>query len=497
MDNLTEIIATLSSEQQKDFTAFIQRNKYRKDRKDLKLFELLKSKQQLTARDIAKKISCPNLNAYHTVRKRLFQHLSDFIVVQSSTSDAGPSSHINTLLSVVRYLFEKGLTTYAWKYLELAESFAHNHDHFEYLHSIYLLQLEKAYLNPQLDFDEIIEKFNENKEHLEQAEKVQIAIASLQNKLNREDINFVSINFSVVLSDTLNQLSINTRILERPRIALTFVETFRKVAFKTKSFLPLQQLLEKTIKSLKPKDERMSDEVFCQLHFYLSHAQFRNRQFEKAKATLALSSEAFKSTSKPFKKKHAAKRKQLKAALFLFTKDLTKAVAELKSMLAQKEHQTQDLINSSINLGIYYFIANDPKSALNQMQNLNRTDNWYEKTMGREWVMKKQLMEVLLYAELNFIDLYESRVRAFKRKYKLFETHPIYYRVFGFLKAIELVVQFPRQDQSSLQENMEKHLVFLEKDEEDLQAMIFYSWLKAKANKADFYPTLLELAGKN
>jgi hypothetical protein len=492
VDNLTEIISTLNEEQQKDFVAFIQRNKYRKDRKDLKLFELLKTENLLTATTIAKKLACPNVNAYHTVRKRLFKHLSDFIVAQTSTSDASASSHISTLLSVVRYLFEKGLLKYAWKYLEIAEHTAQKNDHFDYLHSIYLIQLEKAHLRPDLNFDEIIDKFNENKINLERAEKVHVAVASLQNKLLNQDLDLTVIDFSTLLSETLDQLSINQAILNRPRIALTFVKTFRKIALRTKSFLPLQLLLEQTLDLLKSKNSQINEEVSAELYYYLAHTQFRNRQFEPSKHTLTLANEEFKKTSNAFQKPYAVKRKQLSAALLLFTNELPLAIEALKSIIDQKGNSSNEVLNSSFNLAIYQLIGKAPKEALQQLQTLDRTDNWYEKTMGIEWVMKKQLTEIMLFIELGFIDLYESRIKAFKRKYKMFESHPIYYRVTGFLKAIELILNSPNQ--RSHQETIDRQLVFLDKEEEDLQAMIFYAWLKAKANKKEFYLTLLELA---
>lgn len=495
MDNLSEIIATLSPVQQKDFVFFIHRNKYRKDRKDLKLYEELKKETELPPLKLAKKIGCPNLNAYHTVRKRLFQHLSDFIVVQSSKEDASQSSHVATLISVVRYLFEKDLKDYAWKYLKLAEELASKNGFFDYLHTIYILQMEKAHLFPDQDFNKIMTCYRSNKNNLDQAEKVQLAIASLKNQLMQQNAKNESINFKVALSGTLFQLEIASNILNQPRIALDFVKTFRRIAFQTKSFLSFQTFLTHTIQQLESKNNHIPNEIAAEIRYFLAHVQFRNRAFATAKENLLKAESLFELTNPAFQKAYWVKLKQLNAALLLFSNELPAAVKELELISKQKSTSHSDHYNSLINMGIYQFLNGDAKSALKQLASFDHTDNWFEKILGTEWVMKKQLMEILLFAELQHLDLYEARTKAFTRKYNEFQQHPIYSRVFGFIKAVDLIHNAGASQPDF--EKIKKHIVFLDPNEEDLQAMVFYAWLKAKATKKGFYETLLDLVNEH
>ena len=85
MDSLQEVIHSLDVKQQGEFVYFIQRNKYRKGRKDLQLFNLLRQEKNWSAKGIVEHLKTPNLNAYHTIRKRLFNHLADFIILKSSS----------------------------------------------------------------------------------------------------------------------------------------------------------------------------------------------------------------------------------------------------------------------------------------------------------------------------------------------------------------------------------------------------------------------------
>lgn len=491
MDNLQEIIASLSENQQKDFVSFIQRNKYRKDRKDLKLFELLRGNNKLSAQEFTKQLKCSNQNAYHTIRKRLFKHLSDFIVLQASTQDATQGSHIGTLLSVVLYLFDKGLNTHAWKYLQIAEALAFKHNYFDYLHSIYLLQMEKAFLNTNIDFEQLYQKYQANKIHLEQSEKVQIACALLRKELQKVAQLQKVLNFTTVLNKVLNDLGVNQNVLSKPRTALIFVQTLREIAFSSKNFLAFENFVVKIIQNLQLAPNNLTPEVASELQFYLAHVQFRNRKFQNAAETLANAKKLFQQSPPVFQKKFDTKVLQLNASIQLFTNELEKAIQSLNSIITNPKVTQKEQHNALVNLGVCYFVNNEPKKTLHCLNQFSHTDNWYQKTMGMEWVLKKQLMEILLFAELEYIDVVESRIKAFKRKFKVVEQHPIYHRVFGFLKIIDQILQLkPVHD---LKTSIEKHIVFLNNEEEDLQAMAFYAWVKAKISNKNYYQTLLEL----
>ena len=74
MDKLQEIINTLSEDDKREFRIFINRQKSKKERKDLDLFELIGA--QTHPKEIQKTLyKTPNKIAYHTLRKRLLKHL--------------------------------------------------------------------------------------------------------------------------------------------------------------------------------------------------------------------------------------------------------------------------------------------------------------------------------------------------------------------------------------------------------------------------------------
>ena len=117
--------------------------------------------------------------------------------------------------------------------------------------------------------------------------------------------------------------------------------------------------------------------------------------------------------------------------------------------------------------------------------------------MGREWVFKKVLMEIVLYNDLGEEGLVESRVRYIKRSYKDMFNIPKYSRVHGFLSFLERIGDLNISDKDSIQMKLEESMVSVPAEKEDLQAMVFYSWLKAKIINRNPYQVLLDVVRNN
>ncbi len=146
MDNLAEIIQTLTPEDHKAFGVFINRNKSKKKRKDLDLYHILQENSSLKPDIIIERLY-PNANnkvAYHAVRKRLLKHLMDFLVFKRLETDTTAASTIMGLLSLSRYLFEHQNSRLAWKHLHRAEELAISNEQFDLLNSVYNLMIEYA-----------------------------------------------------------------------------------------------------------------------------------------------------------------------------------------------------------------------------------------------------------------------------------------------------------------------------------------------------------------
>ena len=500
MDNLQEVICTLDQIQQKEFVFFIQRNKYRKGRKDLQLFNLLKSGTTYSSSQITQELKTTNTNAYHTIRKRLFAHLADFIVLQSTTKDASANSHVNALLSVVLYLFDKSLNKQAWKYLLIAEEIASKHEFPDLLNSIYLLQIEKSYLNEQSNISNLIKKYDQNKVLLALSEKVQIASSLIQNKLLIERKKGVTMDFQNLVESSLKELSIDENVLLTPRISLAFTKIIRSGIVASKNFLQFEKFVVNIFNKSYHKRKQHNPLIKSEFLYMISHVYYRNKKFKASLIKLNELQLELNQCSKTIAQNYHAKTTLLKASNLMFLNQIDQSILSLKQLLNSSEKLSLvNKTNTITVLGIYHFLNSNLREAKKQVALLNRSDSWYTKHMGIEWLFKKLLMEIVLYIDLSekddsYLNLVTSKIKSFERTFKNLKSNSIFSRAFSYLNLLKKTQGI--YDKKELAMEIENNIEFLAYEEEDLQAMSFYAWIKSKSTGENFYKTLLELANR-
>jgi hypothetical protein len=122
------------------------------------------------------------------------------------------------------------------------------------------------------------------------------------------------------------------------------------------------------------------------------------------------------------------------------------------------------------------------------------TDKWYAEKAGKEWVIKKKLIEILLHIELENTNLVESKLLSFKRSYYSYLKNINQQRVITYLKFVEIYYKNPEIVTSKKFKNkVENAFDWIEVYKEDIFVISFYSWLKGKMNNTDLYQTTLQL----
>jgi hypothetical protein len=495
MSNIQRIIHAMDNNQQKEFVYFIQRNKYRKGRKDLQLFNLLTEDRVIAPNEMVKLLQTSNLNAYHTLRKRLFKHLADFIVLKSTSTDASPASHVNGLLGVVNYLFDKGLEVEAWKYIVIAEGIATQNHYHDVLNTIYLLQIEKAHFQRNIELNAMVVKYEKNIIILRQEEKLKIAISLLRARLIQAKTAGAEIKFQELVTTTLERLNLSTEILEVPILVLNLLKIIRSGIIIKKDFNGFEPYLIANFNRLyKNKNAPENLMVKSEFIYMIAHTSYRNKKFNLSIEYLDQLALHLKECSKPFQKQFEAKMVQLKAANYVFTNRLEEAIAGLQELYkVGGKISTEEHLNTVVNLGIYHALNEESEKSKQLLNELSHSDNWYKKTMGIEWALKKSLLEILLYSDLGMLDLVETRIRSFERNYKGLKANVLYKNAFNFIKLIKNFLFQENRSAVDLEADILMHLDFESYELEDIQAMAFYAWIKSKAVKKEIYPTLLEL----
>ena len=156
------------------------------------------------------------------------------------------------------------------------------------------------------------------------------------------------------------------------------------------------------------------------------------------------------------------------------------------------KRQLREELNLVLNLSALLLVNQDVKTANKVINQLNKSDIYYQENMGREWLLRKEMIRTLIFIDLTHIDLAEKNILSIKSKYlDLFATKQ-YKMVVPFLKALEKFINEPENadlgELNSIEElsNFKKEKVF-----RDPRLIMFYSWLKSKYTKKNTYKILL------
>jgi hypothetical protein len=115
-----------------------------------------------------------------------------------------------------------------------------------------------------------------------------------------------------------------------------------------------------------------------------------------------------------------------------------------------------------------------------------------------DWLIKKNLAELLLYIELNEDDLFYSRLKSFKRRFTDYLKQIAQLRILKFLYFAEHYYLHPESvSNTDFKNKIELAFSWTSIKKEDIFVISFYAWLKNKIDKSSLYQTTIELIHRN
>lgn len=497
MDTLRETIHCLSGEERREFRVFINRQRVRKGRKDLALFEIMLNEEEMKPRElVAKFYPDGNMNAYHTLRKRLTQHLQDFISLKIKDEDDTAYGHISGLIAVSRYLLSKNRPAVAAKFLRKAELLAVQNEVFELLDSIYNLQIKHAH-RLGLSVDDLIEKWSESRKQRELEEWINIAYGIIQEKLSQVKREGLDEDLEAITRKALRQLKVEEEALSRPSIMYMLVAMTRSSLISTKAYDRFESYVIDAYDRIHENGGFQKKDHLYELWFLymIAHVLYRNRKFDLCQTYLSKMGEALFRYGNLHVNQFYPKYILLKSAMLSYSGDNQAAIEALEETLEdpQIKIDTTNKLNMLLNLAVYHFQGEEYKTANRTLLRIQHTDKWCEKKMGKEWRFKKNLIEIIIQIEIGNTEIALSRIKGVERYFAEFFEQNLYQRARTFLRFIRYVVEKPENVKTKeFAEKVDEVIERLPGDQEDIQAMTFYCWLKSKMLGRPYYDTLIE-----
>ncbi|MDN3642518.1 hypothetical protein QWY87_07410 [Lutimonas halocynthiae] len=493
MNNISLIIATLTAEDKKNFVLRLKHRNKRNDTKNIDLFMLLDRQESQENLDLILYGKSAK-GAYHALCKRLHDALIDFIASKKIEEQSSTEMNALKLVMVSRSFFQQQQVAIAFKTLAKAELIAKKYALYNTLNEVYELQLAHAHLNDLLNFQGVLKKFQKNKRKILQEENLNLFYAAIQNELSQKDpvlSDIIERNFSTYNISITKNLSYQS--------LFKILQISNQVANATRNYYDVLDFIEKARKKIEVSERAENEHLYyhIQVLYYLSNTYFRIKKFEKSATYLQRMHDHMYLQNEKYYNIFYCQYVLIENLLLIYTDNLEPVIQKLSQFNYDKYKNEEEHIHDlKLTLIVALFLNERFHDALNTYKGFFHSDKWYSKKVGFIWVIKKNLLEILLFIELDYIDLVESRLKSFRKKHS---AHLIDHDEKRIIDYVNLIAAYYHDKQSIHSDEFEKKLdaiLDIENREEDIFAISFYAWLRSKMKSEDTYTTCLNYINK-
>lgn len=500
MDKLKVILHTLSPEDHKELIGFVQRQKPKKQRKDLDLLAILKENKEYSPQEMVGKLypESHNQTAYHALRKRLIQQLTDFIVLKRRQEDPSTASSVMGMISLAQHLFAKRADKLAWEITRKAEKMARTHEQYDLLNAVYNLQIEHADLEEADNLDQILEKRNINKLLADEDERARIANSVINQKLAEVRLRGKDLNFDQTIKEVLEAYHLTEAVSKHPRLLYNLMFIARSAVVANKDFYTFEPYIIETYKNLVDTHGFQPQHHAYQLRFLymIAHVLYRNKKFEQSVSYLEQMQTALYQHQQSHFERFFPRYTLLLAANYSFMGRLDEAVELLEQLLSNSRMKlkTKDALDARFNLCIYYYQKAEIQKVIQCNFGFTHSDKWMEKKMGKDWVIRRNISEIIFQYDLGNMDVCRNKIRSLERNYKELLSRPEYVKAVTFLRWVKEIIKHPDKiTKPEFYLEVKQSFDFQAMEREDIQEVHFYAWLKAKMFQQPFASVLSQL----
>ena len=490
MDLIKEISNTFSKKNHRNFIKFFTRKRPDSSRKDVKVFEELSS---YYSNNKLSKLSFKGDPNYHAIRKRISKELINFLNVENS--ELLHHNNREGMLTLAKYFIDFKKYSHSLEILNKEEKIADKSNDYLINLKIQRLKLEILPYSSDGDFNAIKKKIFILQKKQSKVDEFQLYFIQMKNlfinKIKNGNVNFSLSEYQKSLSEFDNLKN----EINDPQIHLKNIEIIRVEYAIEKNFSDLAIILENYYSELKFDLDNFNYQPFyANIEYVMSYTYLDIRNFKKSKTHLNNLHLLMSKEDKIFYT-YLGRYTAIDSFIKVFDykiKDATEVIQNTISQYAEKL-KVREILNLTLNLSAILLISQEPKNAVKVINQLNKSDAFYKNNMGREWMLRKEMIRALILIELKHIDLAEKILNAIKQKNNDLFSSKQYMLVSPYITALEKYINEPENTDVSQLKEVEKVFDFKkEKVFRDPRLIMFFAWLKAKYTKKNTYSVLIK-----
>ncbi len=489
MSIIKQLILLQNSKERASFTALLSKRNKRHDTRNTQLYkDILAGKDKQLLTEISP-------NAFNALKKRLTDLVIDFSATQTLSSALSTESKIIKNIVTSRKLITAGAIKEGMTLLKKSEQLAMRIEHHSLLNEIYHTIIEHAHKDTKIDLEELFSKLKQNNDQFIAQEKLSVLFARMHQQFISDQFHALPDSLSISLNKGLREFDIQPELILNFKSLNQLCTLSDIYGAQTKRYPELDLFFEKHISTVQgsEKDTEKVLPYHLELLYGMANIYFRKRQFDRSRIYLDDMKNQLMRYDKKLLPLWQTRYTTLEALNLNFTGQYSKAINLLNSNLDQPSVTDSEKALLKLTLCMMLFQQNQINEVKNHLLELRKTDNWYLKNMGNEWLFNYKAMEILLHFELENDLLVESKINSFKRKYgkqlKNEKDNPIW----PFTSLIQSIIFNPQHINSK--EFQEKAEVLIPKrgKSEDFFNVCFFAWLKAKMTQRPLYETTLKM----
>ncbi len=493
MDHLESLINSLESTTYKAFIKHLQSKNKREDVKNITLLEIIKTN------DINKlKKLYPNIQdsraAYHALRKRLQDSLLQFLTEYRVDNQDSETLLAVQYMMLGNILVGKQLYALANKQLLKAEVLALKTEQFSLLNEIYQLQLRFVHTYDPDQIEALAAKMEANQALMNQEGKLLIAYAHIRRQISNIQLQNDVVNLTNVIKTAMRQYKIKLHTVLSYKSIYQILHIANEYAAIYQNYSLIEEYILQSSTFLELQTTITGNQVYYRLYilYYLANYFLRNKEFDKCNEYLALM-DTLLQQQPIFKSKFDLRYRIISALCLYYSGEAHKALAIAKDAFKVTKYvsNSEDIADLNACMVLFYSQLN-MKDCLRYLATLTQSDIWYEKRLGLLWVIRKNLMEIVVHTQFENTELAISRLVSFKRRYKKFLKSSGEQKVLDYIRLLEQLLLKP-DIQYHHQYQVKVTALLNETANQDIFTISFIAWLMSHWQKNSAYEITIAL----
>jgi hypothetical protein len=504
MSILDQILAHLDAYEKADFVAYVE--KQSRAKRELELIKILVSDHQMSPEEIRRKLYPPaadgksaSRDAYNGLRKEALNRLYQWIMVTRMESERTAEGRLFALIATGRFMLERNAVDSAAYLFLQAEKLAVNGRHYEVLETIYGYFISHC-VEMKLNVDEVIVQWQVNRVRYDRICLLQQIQARQKQSVSNAKKSGMAMDPELNLKLVFKQVKVKLHDANDPAFMHLFCQIIRKSLVSGKDYTGFENFVRRIYVRFKSQDKLTPGDREYELGFlYMyAHAAYRNRKFDLAASLCADMGSLLGergARQHPLYPKYMA----LRAGAATYSGKNAEAIELMEQALQHRASNTEvvEWLNNRINLAVYYFQAENYKKAHRILMTINQDSTEEFKLLGNEWCFKKDTIELIVQYELGNAELSLKMCEQVSDRYRHLFGQPLYNRAHIFLNFVRRLLKNPEEVTTpEFMAEVKSAQLAWPGDKEDVQAITFFCWLRAKMQKRGYYEVLLDRLGE-